>query len=224
MPVQDLFKYKHDDLALQFENANPNIVFKKQEKPTYFNQVQNLKNKIISKVAKSYSYNTVQANLFDLEESISFCQEFFNLFKKVNLANIYFEEGLSLIPHVTILYGLDKDSDFFNIYSFVKEYLKNNTLEFSIGKIKRFDNNELFDVLYLEVISSDLKNLNFSLRKFSNNNKYPEYKSHITLAYVQKGTEKQLDETITSLTNKSFKINKLEFGHKEGTCIKITRY
>jgi 2'-5' RNA ligase len=86
-------------------------------------------------------------------------------------------------PHITILYGLKDGS-----CKAAEEILKNYTgkIKATLGKISKFKNEE-FDVLKIDVTSDDLEKLNSELKKLPNENKYPKYHAHVTLAYVKKG-------------------------------------
>jgi 2'-5' RNA ligase len=57
------------------------------------------------------------------------------------------------------------------------------------------ENNKNFDVVKFNVVPSfTLQNLNSKLSEFPNSNEYPEYKPHITIAYVKKGSGKKYED------------------------------
>jgi|LakMenE18May11ns_1017448.scaffolds.fasta_scaffold9889655_2 2'-5' RNA ligase len=85
--------------------------------------------------------------------------------------------------HTTILYGIHGDSP-----EEVKNVLQGfGPIKASLGKINIFTNPYHFDVVMIEVESSDLCNLNKALSdNIKHTNKYGDYKPHVTIAYVKK--------------------------------------
>ena len=113
------------------------------------------------------------------------------------------EDGFETIPHVTVLYGFSKDLDLQELSSIVSRF---GRIDISIGKISRFLNDG-FDVIKCEIISKDLHELNGDLsKKFKEviSNDYPDYKPHLTLAYVKQGSCKDLDGKTPFKGNLSF--------------------
>ena len=100
-------------------------------------------------------------------------------------------------PHITILYGLEDDQQ-----SEVKEILDglDGKIKVKLGKISKF-RHEDFDVLKIDVISKDLAKINEVLKTLSNENEYPTYIPHVTLAYVNKdeGEEFVGDDTFDGI-------------------------
>ena len=97
--------------------------------------------------------------------------------------------GLEDEPHVTLLYGLlpsvtAEDLEYF-IYSHNKEIPKK--LEFSLTKLSFF-RNENFNVMKINVAMHDsLTKMHYLLKEnFPNENKFPVYKPHSTIAYLKK--------------------------------------
>jgi 2'-5' RNA ligase len=90
-------------------------------------------------------------------------------------------------PHVTILYGFVPDLN----ESQIKEILK-GTKNFSvtITGLGVFENAE-YDVIKLNVDSSELRRLNSICKKYPHQSDYPNYSPHLTLAYVKKGYGKK---------------------------------
>lgn len=99
-------------------------------------------------------------------------------------------KGRETEPHVTVLYGLldDKPSD-------LLEQVFENTAPFDIklGPCSVF-RNDGHDVLKLEVISPFLHALNRNVCSVAAyENDFPDYKPHVTIAYVQPGTADRLE-------------------------------
>jgi 2'-5' RNA ligase len=97
--------------------------------------------------------------------------------------------GRELKPHVTLKYGLlDEDPEaFFNT-------IPAKPIAFTLATVSRFDTNPDYDVLKIDVVSDHLGELNEMVStKFKNEDSHPEYKPHLTLAYVKKGALPELD-------------------------------
>jgi 2'-5' RNA ligase len=109
--------------------------------------------------------------------------------------------GIEDEHHVTILYGLHTgEYDTENLKSDVTEYLVENDLNsvnISLIGISIFEN-EKYDVVKFEVESDDCSNLNQLLQdNYPYTSDYPDYKAHITIAYVNKGEGTKYVESFT---------------------------
>ena len=98
--------------------------------------------------------------------------------------------GRELKPHITILYGIT-DQDY---YKFKDEI--HPPLVFSLGEIGSFRSPETpYDVLFVTVEkAADLHEVfNYLRSEHGLKSSYPEYKPHMTLAYVKKGMCRELE-------------------------------
>ena len=108
--------------------------------------------------------------------------------------DIYEEEGDSTYgiqqnPHVTLLYGLQDTVTPEMIKSVFDNFTDN--INIVVDGIDIFEN-EKFDVVKFNVKPDGaLQYLHNELSKFPNSDQYPDYKPHITIAYVKKGTGKK---------------------------------
>lgn len=102
-----------------------------------------------------------------------------------NLADSMIEK-LGRRPHVTLVYGLDK-RDIPRIQEIAKDY--GRPIRASLGALNFFDSPD-YDVLYIEIISEGLLQLHNELRGLPNTrpSTHPEYRPHLTVAYLKKGT------------------------------------
>lgn len=95
-------------------------------------------------------------------------------------------------PHVTILYGLHEEiklQDIKNILHDVELPISGTVV--NIGVFEQKD----YDVLKFELKSKELTKLNNLIKKLPHTSDYPNYKPHLTLAYLKKGnSEKYLDK------------------------------
>jgi len=87
--------------------------------------------------------------------------------------------------HITILYGI-KSNKYLDAVK--KIYSETLPVEIVLKEITLFDNNNDFDVIKIDIDSPALSKLNEEIRsKVPYQNKYNDYKPHLTLAYVKKG-------------------------------------
>jgi hypothetical protein len=113
--------------------------------------------------------------------------------------------GLEEIPHITILYGIHEDEiDPDSIVSVIESKMKPINIE--IDEIDFFENdeNDEYDVVkYNVLITKELLRYREIFEKsFLNTQTFPEYKPHITIAYVKKGTGKKYKKKLDN----SFKV------------------
>ena len=108
--------------------------------------------------------------------------------------DIYEEEGDSTYgiqqnPHLTLLYGLHDTVTPDMIKSVFDNFTDN--INIVVDGIDIFEN-EKFDVVKFNVKPDGaLQYLHNELSKFPNSDQYPDYKPHITICYVKKGTGKK---------------------------------
>ena len=183
----------------------------------------------------SYSSHSTQINLYDCTSEKDF--NFILLQKKIPEEAIYREYpqvekeyfinflgtyksddpresyGLESVPHVTVLYGLENQIDYFDLRDKLKNF---GSIEFEIGKIKSFrSEGNPYDVLVLEIISPRLVELHKFVREnYDNTYNFPEYVPHMTLCYVTKGSLKDM-EGPCSWTGTKYMCSMVRFSHKD---------
>lgn len=112
----------------------------------------------------------------------------------INPEDIYEEEGDSTYgiqnnPHLTLLYGLH-DSVTPDMVKSVFENFTDN-INIVVDGIDIFENED-YDVVKFNVKADGaLQYLHDELSKFPNSNSFPDYKPHITICYVKKGSGKK---------------------------------
>lgn len=158
--------------------------------------------------------------LLNLEDS---GKEFLEKFRKIqtliNPVDVYNDEhnkfGIECIPHVTILYGLNEITEFPKIRKFFQNF---GPLQFNIGKIGSFRNDDKpYDVLYLNIISSNLENLHYELRNnFHYHTDHPNYNPHMTLSYIKKGSCNSIDNIDCDLTDNNCIVNSIILSKASG--------
>jgi 2'-5' RNA ligase len=113
-----------------------------------------------------------------------------DLLDSIHQEDIYKVEGknygLQPRPHLTLLYGIHDTVTDEEIQSCFQGATEND-FKVEINGVSLFENPE-FDVVKLEVVkNSKLEEVNKRLSELPNSNQFPEYKPHITIAYVKKG-------------------------------------
>jgi len=172
---------------------------------------------LFEKLGVAYDYSAV---LCTVPESIG------NIVKKWGLEHIsddkVFEDNEGKLgreddTHITVKYGLHdpKETDCVDILKYQRPF------EVELGKISLFKNNPRFDVVKVEIFSSNLFMLNAKLSKLPNTDSYPEYKPHMTIAYVKRGSCDDL-EGREDFKDIRFLANDFIFSSRENFKIKIT--
>jgi 2'-5' RNA ligase len=114
-------------------------------------------------------------------------------------------------PHITIKYGLHENDA--NII--FKELGDITPMEVSFRNISLFENVK-FDVIKVGITSPDLRALNAKVCKlFKFTDKFPVYKPHMTLAYVQPGYGYKYLKLDNPLAGQTTTISKLVYSDAE---------
>jgi DNA polymerase III epsilon subunit-like protein len=96
--------------------------------------------------------------------------------------------GIQDRPHLTLLYGTHKEVESKQVESLLKG-IKPFSIE--IDGVDIFENED-YDVVKFNIKKSDILQSMFDkLSSLPNSNKFKDYKPHITIAYVKKGTGKK---------------------------------
>lgn len=139
--------------------------------------------------------------------------KFKELQKDIDKDDLYTEEeghGLETEPHVTVLYGIHEQDQ-----KKVKEQLELSPVEYTLTGLSLFENDD-FDVLKFTVKSSDLRKLNKQCTdNLDYTNKFPDYKPHMTVAYLKPGTGKKYIKLKTPLTGITHRSSEFTFSTKD---------
>lgn len=96
------------------------------------------------------------------------------------------DKGRENNPHVTLLYGIVSQEP-----NEVIELLSNEkgAVKAKLGKVSLFENSDDYDVVKIGVESEDLARLHGKIAdNIENESDFPEYKPHVTIAYVTRGS------------------------------------
>lgn len=115
-----------------------------------------------------------------------------NIISMINEEDVYKPEdktyGIEKSPHITLLYGLHKDVSKEDVKDAIDKF-KGKEISIKVDGVGIFENEE-FDVVKLNIIGN-LDDINKELCKLPHTNDYPDYKPHMTISYVNKGTSKK---------------------------------
>ena len=138
------------------------------------------------KESSSYEYGCVM-----VEVPVSNWDE---ITSSIDKEDIYTESGddtygIQKNPHLTLLYGLHDDVTEEQVKSIFEKF--DDDINIEVNGIDIFEN-EKFDVVKFNVNPDGaLQELHDKLSEFPNSNDFPDYKPHITISYVNKGTGKK---------------------------------
>lgn len=93
--------------------------------------------------------------------------------------------GVETEPHITILYGIHKDVDDEQVIALFSD-IKKSGFDITVDGVDCFYNKE-YDVLKMNVKSEKLNELNELATRLPHTSTYPDYKPHLTIAYLTKG-------------------------------------
>lgn len=103
--------------------------------------------------------------------------------------------GISKNPHLTLLYGLKPNITKEQIEEVLTKTIDNDKIIIEIENIDTFENDS-FDVVKFNIKKTEqLQKLFDSLSELPNENTFPDYKPHMTIAYVKKGLGEKYKKT-----------------------------
>lgn len=96
--------------------------------------------------------------------------------------------GIETEPHITVLYGLTEHTP----EPIRRIAASQGPITVTLGKLSIFEQDE-YDVLKVDVTGDDsaLRALNAEIKKLPNEQTFPDYTPHLTLAYLKKGEGKK---------------------------------
>lgn len=162
--------------------------------------------------SKKRSYSCLMLDCKDLGKDIKAIQS------EIDKEDLYDEDGSGLEKefHITILYGIHEQNP-----DAVKEEIEFEPMEYELTGLSLFETDD-YDVLKCTVKSKDLRKWNKECTQtldFTNN--YPEYKPHLTVAYLNPGTGKKYIKHKSKIFNKAKTSNTIIFSNADS---KKTKY
>lgn len=131
------------------------------------------------------------------------------------------EDGIETNPHVTVLYGLHPETEIMIGPVATAE----SPIAIQLGKCSVFEGSptkeDSHDVVKIEVISQGLHNLHEELKKLPHTSTYPDYKPHVTIAYVKPGMGEMYAKRLNLLEGKVAVFDRLIFSNQAREHISI---
>src|SRR3990167_9572280 len=133
--------------------------------------------------------------------------------------DIHAEEGLEDRPHITVKYGLHTK----DVNAVTPLLADVGPIQATVGQVEIFSPEEKdYDVIVQRIDSPALHALN---QKLSDNlevtDTHPEYKPHITIGYVKRGTGDKYKGVKTVLEGRTINLDTLEFSGQDGNITPI---
>lgn len=126
------------------------------------------------------------------------------------------EDGKQKLFHITVLFGVDDDVN----DKVKKVFDKYKPVRIETTGIEYFDSNPDFDVAIVKCKSAELTKIHNELKNaLDNEDLYPVYNPHITIAYLKKG--EKLDDN-AQISNISWEIDSLDLSTSDGRLEKIS--
>jgi hypothetical protein len=116
-------------------------------------------------------------------------------------------------PHVTIKYGFEPDLSRNDLAQLLRGLKPFNII---LNAISQFNNSE-YDVIKFNAESPILRELRNKVDGYPNKDKYPDYKPHMTMAYVKPGSFKTTKDGLNII----LPVNKIKYSGKNGKIIYI---
>lgn len=127
------------------------------------------------------------------------------------------EDGRESAPHITVKYGLHGEK-----HEPVQQALNGEgPIAATLGKTSLFSNEDA-DVLKVDVDSPDLHRLNRKIAALPHTDTHPDYKPHLTVAYLKPGEGKRYaGQDVPGVTGKRVTFNSVTFSGKDGNKTEI---
>jgi len=190
-----LIKTRDGDMQKITGSLNQQIAFNKKSDPKYANKMEKVRAEVkkqlgVDEAKVTYDFGCVMV-YFDFPGM----KDLHGLVDKKDLDPN--EKGLEDEPHVTLLYGIHSSQV---TDEQVKEAARGLAGTIKLHNAGLFQND--FDVLKMEAENPTLHGCNFNLRQLPYTSSYPDYKPHMTVAYLKKGegqkyVERLMDKTYT---------------------------
>jgi len=123
-------------------------------------------------------------------------------------------------PHITLLYGIHQDVPFEDVKTIVDTF---KPVKITLNKVGFFANDK-FDVIKYEFNDKTLNSYNKKLVELPHTNSYPDYKAHLTLAYVKSGMGKEISDRFNGIEPTEYECDEIKYSEpdKEKKYIKLT--
>lgn len=143
------------------------------------------------KESTSYDYGCVM-----VEVPVSNWNEITSIVNKDDLYEVEGENyGIQDNPHLTLLYGLKSNITKEQVEQVLQKAIDGDKIIIEIENIGLFENDN-FDVVKFNIKKTEqLQKLFDSLSELPNENTFPDYNPHMTIAYVKKGLGKKYTKT-----------------------------
>jgi len=131
----------------------------------------------------------------------------------INPDDIYSEPGFGkeYDPHITVLYGFKLPEV---TPEHIERLLPEGAVSFRIVDVSYFESDQ-YDVLKFGIDSPQLHELNALYRSLPHENKFIDYKPHLTIAYLKKGRTERYIPVLKKWVNYAFQSSKFDYSFND---------
>ena len=182
------------------------------EKKIFQQERTNRQNALQTPTATQHEFSSTQVNLSGpIADALK-------AYGKRIAASKLAEDGVETEPHITVKYGLHGD----DASEVAKVLAGEPPITVRLGKTSLFRNDDA-DVLKIDVDSPDLHRLNKKIADaLPHTDTHPEYKPHVTIAYLKPGQGKLYNgKIVVGVTGKTITLDSVAFSGKDGQQVDI---
>lgn len=172
----------------------------------------------VNKIEKAHTTTSLETSyskgclMLDMPEDLK-SKWFSEITSKIKEEDIHKEAGFGIEnePHITVLYG-------FELPTVTPEDIEGLLLEepvsFKLVDVSFFEA-ELYDVLKFGIESEQLHILNYLFKNLPYENKFPDYRPHLTIAYLKKGTAEKYVYALKDFVGRTYQSSKFDYSHND---------
>lgn len=190
-----------DNILVAFDLESPNPKFN-------WKNIEKLTESLLLEKKATYKYGAIMLNLS--------CPKLNSIQSQIDKKDLYEDDtdkyGIEQEQHITLLYGTHKEVTKEQVEGILNQFDFPKSIKGE--KVSIFEN-EKYDVLKFDVEKKYLSPINKKLKTLPYTNEYPEYKPHMTIAYLKKGEGKKYVDMFKEIKDVDCKVEDVMFSHSD---------